>query len=285
MNQPLPPLDPAVDYAAEYDNRARVPEHPALFEAWARDSAAWRAERPPHVLSYGDGDGERQKVDVFEGEADGNTHGPCVLFIHGGYWQAMDRSSSSVCARGLTLRGVTVGVTGYDLCPAVRIGDITAQVRKATIALWRHTGRPVIAVGHSAGGHLAACLLATDWEAEHAPKQRVPAAFAISGLFDLRPLIATPLNRALQLDEAEAVRESPLGWTPPAGLRLDAVVGAEESAEYHRQSHAIVDAWGAAGVATRYEAVEGANHFTVLAGLADPDSAMTERILEIRAGV
>lgn len=282
MNQPLPPLDPAVDYVAEYDNRARVPEHPQLFERWAKDSAAWREARPPHVLAYGEG--ERQKVDVFEGEADGNTHGPAVLFIHGGYWQAMDRSSSSVCARGLNLRGVTVGVTGYDLCPDVRIGEITAQVRRATLALWRHTGRPVIAVGHSAGGHLAACLLATDWEAEHAPRQRVPAAYAISGLFDLRPLIATPLNRALRLDDAEAGRESPLGWTPPAGLVLDAVVGGDESREYHRQSRAIVDVWGAAGVRTRYEAVEGANHFTVLAGLADPDSVMVGRIMELRAG-
>jgi len=277
MLQPQP-LDPTVDYASEYDNRARVPEHPALFEAWARDSAAWRDERPPHRLAYGPT--ERQAVDVFEGDR-GPDSGPAVLFIHGGYWQAMDRSSSSVCARGLNLRGVTVGVAGYDLCPGVGVGDIVEQVRAATIALWRHTGRPVIAAGHSAGGHLAACLLATDWVAAGAPKGRVPAAYSISGLFDLRPLVPTPLNRALGLDEAEAVRQSPLFWRPPAGLTLDAVVGGAESAEYHRQSRSIVDAWGEAGVKTRYEAIEGANHFTVLAPLADPDSAMVGRIAEL----
>ena len=284
MHQPLPTLDPDVDYAAEYDNRARIPEHPELFAAWARDSAAWRAERPPHELAYGHG--ERERIDVFEGPdgPDAPDHGPAVLFIHGGYWQAMDRSSSSVCARGLNLRGVTVGVAGYDLCPGVRIGDITAQLRRATIALWRHTGRPVVAVGHSAGGHLAACLLATDWEAEHAPRRRVPAAYAISGLFDLRPLIPTPLNRALRLDDAEATRESPLAWTPPAGLAIDAVVGGSESGEYHRQSRELVDRWVAAGVRARYEEIPGANHFTVLEGLADPAGAMVARILELRAG-
>ncbi len=276
MNQaPMPaPLDPDIDYVREYDNRSRVPEHPRLFEAWARDSARWREERPPHVLDYGEG--ERQRIDVFEGE-----DGPCVLFIHGGYWQAMDRSSSSICARGLNLRGITVGVAGYDLCPNVAIGDIVGQMRAATIALWRHTGRPVIAAGHSAGGHLAACLLATDWTQQGAPKQRVPAACAISGLFDLRPLIETPLNGALRLDEAEAVRQSPLFWAPPEGLTLDAVVGGGESAEYHRQSRAIVDAWGAAGVATRYGEVEGANHFTVLAPLADPESEMVGLLVEL----
>jgi len=271
------PLDPSVDYLAEYDNRGRVPEHPKLFEAWARDSARWREELPPHVLSYGEG--ERRKIDVFEA-----GEGPAVLWIHGGYWQAMDRSSSSVCARGLNLRGVTVGVAGYDLCPRVSIGDIVGQMRKAAIALWRHTGWPVVAAGHSAGGHLAACLLATDWEAEGAIPARVKAAYSVSGLFDLRPLVDTPLNGALKLDATEAVRQSPLYWPAPTGLILDAVVGGAESGEYHRQSRSIVDAWGERGVKTRYEEVADANHFTVLAPLADPDSAMVARVAELARG-
>ena len=273
-----PPLDPGVDYAAEYDNRARTPEHPRLFDAWARHSAAYREERPPHVLSYGHG--ERETIDVFEA-GEGSNPGPAVLFIHGGYWQAMDRSSFSVCARGLNARGISVGVAGYDLAPSVGIGDIVAQMRRAAVALWRHAGWPVVAAGHSAGGHLAACLLATDWEAEHAVKQRVPAAYAISGLFDLRPLIPTPLNTALRLDEEEAVRQSPRFWAPPAGLVLDCVVGAAESSEFHRQSRDMADAWGRAGVQTRYESVADANHFTVLAPLADADSRMVARIAEL----
>ena len=266
MNQALPPLDPAVDYVAEYDNRGRVPEHPELFAAWARDSAAWRAERAPVDLPYGEG--ERERIDLFEA-----GDGPAVLFIHGGYWQAMDRSSSSVCARGLNLAGVTVGVTGYDLCPSISIGGIVGQMRATARKLAAHTGKPVVAAGHSAGGHLAACLLALEPE--------VSAAYSISGLFDLRPLIGTPLNKALQLDEDEAVRQSPLAWAPPAGKAIDCVVGGDESDEYHRQSRSLADAWGEAGVRTRYESAPRANHFTVLAPLADPNSAMVARIAEL----
>src|SRR4051812_28346355 len=103
MNQALTPLDPSIDYVAEYDNRGRVPEHPAHFAAWAQGSAPWRADHPPLDLAYGPG--EREHIDLFEA-----GEGPAVLFIHGGYWQAMDRSSSSVCARGLNLAGVSVGV-------------------------------------------------------------------------------------------------------------------------------------------------------------------------------
>lgn len=267
MNQVPSPLDPAIDYVAEYDNRSRVPEHPAHFAAWAQDSADWRAEHPPVDLAYGVGD--REHIDLFEAR-NGAGDGPAVLYIHGGYWQAMDRASSSVCAKGLNLMGVSVGVMGYDLCPAISIAGIVAQARQAARTLAAHTGKPVVAAGHSAGGHLAACLLALEPE--------VRAAYSISGLFDLRPLIGTPLNKALALDEEEAVRQSPMFWAPPAGKTLDAVVGALESGEYHRQSRLITESWGQAGVHTRFEALAGVNHFTVLAPLADPGSAMVARL-------
>ena len=109
----------------------------------------------------------------------------------------------------------------------------------------------------------------------------MPAAFALSGLFDLEPLVGTSINGALRLDAAEARRLSPLFWPPPQGRSLDAVVGGEESAEYLRQSRTIAEGWGAAGVATRYEAVPGANHFTVIAPLADPASPAVRRLADL----
>jgi arylformamidase len=139
------------------------------------------------------------------------------------------------------------------------------------------------AAGHSAGGHLAACLPATDWRSLDAslPARFVPSASAISGLFDLRPLIRTSVNVALGLHEAEAERVSPLLWPAPAGSTLDAVVGGGESGEYHRQSRSIAERWGAAGVRTRFEVLDGANHFTVMAPLADPGSSMVARLAEL----
>lgn len=268
----------APDYEAEYDNRARVPEHPAIFARWASEAAAWRAELPPEALPYGPT--ERTAVDLFHA-----GDGPAVLFVHGGYWQAMDRSSFSHMARGLSLRGATVGVAGYDLCPQVSLSDIVDEIRGACRAVWRRTGQSVIVAGHSAGGHLAACMLATNWRSEpDVGVDLVPAASAISGLFDLEPLRSTRLNAAIALTEAEAGRLSPAFWPPPAGKTFDASVGELESAEYQRQSRLIVDRWGAAGVCTRLQVIAQANHFTAIAPLADPGSAMVERILELRHG-
>jgi len=256
----------SLDLEKEYNNRARVPQHPAIIQSWAADSAAYRRSNPPREIAYGDG--ERHKFDLFEAGA-----GPTVMYIHGGYWQALDKSFFSHMARGLNALGVSVAVPNYDLCPAVRIGDIVEQMRVACARLHRETQAPVIASGHSAGGHIAACLLATE--------AHVPAAYAISGLFELAPLIPTSLNEKLGLtaDEAEAL--SPLFWPAPEGKTLDAVVGADESSEFLRQSAAIVRAWGEQGVNTRYEEIVGANHFTVIAPLADSRSEICERLKQL----
>jgi arylformamidase len=144
-------------------------------------------------------------------------------------------------------------------------------------------GQRLVVSGHSAGGHLAACMLATDWSAFDAslPSNPVIAAYAISGLFDLGPLVDTSINKALGLDPTTARAASPLFWRPPTRGSLDAVVGEAESAEYFRQSRTIVDLWGRAGVATRFGAVPGANHFTAIAPLSDPNSPMVLRLKEL----
>ena len=256
----------SLDLEKEYNNRARVPEHPGIIESWARESAAYRQAKPPRVIRYGEG--ERHTCDLFEAGA-----GPAVMYIHGGYWQALDKSFHSVHARGLNELGVSVAVPSYDLCPNVRIGDIVEQIRAACAALHRAIGASVIVSGHSAGGHLAACMLATE--------ACVPDDYSISGLFELAPLIPTSLNEKLGLTADEAETLSPLMWPAPEGKTLDAVVGGDESSEFLRQSAEIVRVWGEAGVETRYEEIEGANHFTVIAPLADPASAMCERIARL----
>ncbi len=263
----------AIDLEAEYNNRARVRESGELIAGWARDAKAWRERNGvPRVIPYGAG--VRNTIDYFAAA----DKGPIVVFIHGGYWQALDASFFSHLSRGLTTHGISVAMPSYDLCPQVSVADIVAQMRMAVRQLAR-LGRPLVISGHSAGGHLAACMLATDWPALDPvlPKDTVIAAYAISGLFDLRPLVPTSINKALQLDDASARAVSPLLGPVPGHGSLDAVVGGEESAEYFRQSRSIIEAWGKA-IPTRYDTVPGANHFTAIAPLADPESAMTLRL-------
>jgi arylformamidase len=267
-----------IDYEVEYNNRARVPENPQVMAGWARDAAAYREMHAPQRIAYGPG--ERNVIDLFMGEGGDKT--PLAVFIHGGYWQALDGSWFSHMARGLNAHGIGVAVPTYDLCPQVSIADIIMQMREVVFELAKLSPSLIVS-GHSAGGHLAACMLATDWKAYDAslPPQLVTSAYAISGLFELEPLVPTSINKALGLDQVTAHAASPLFWTPPSHGSLDAVVGEAESAEYHRQSRTIVDVWGEAGVATRYGAVPAANHFTAIAPLADPASSMTLRLKEL----
>ncbi|HWL31160.1 MAG TPA: alpha/beta hydrolase [Xanthobacteraceae bacterium] len=269
------------DYEAEYNNSTRVPEHPEIFARWARDGAAYRAEtgkegRAEIGLTYGPS--ARQTIDLFKPR--GDADGPLAMFIHGGYWRSFDPSSFSQMARGMNGRGITVAVPGYDLCPHVTIAQIIEQMQAACLFLWRRFKRRVMVSGHSAGGHLAACMIATDWKRldADAPADLVPTAYAISGLFDLAPLVQISRNADFKLDAAEARRVSPLFWPVPPGRMLDAVVGALESSEFLRQSRIIADGWGAKGVKTRYEAIAGMNHFTVCDAMMDADSAMTQRM-------
>jgi arylformamidase len=270
----------AVDYEAEYNNRARVPEHPEIFARWAYEAELYRAEmlksgRAELGLAYGDT--PRQFVDLFLPEA--GEAAPLALFVHGGWWRSLDPSMFSQMARGLTTHGAAVAVAGYDLCPNVRIADIIEQIRRACAFLWQRFGRRVFIYGHSAGGHLAAAMVATDWRSLYpkAPSDLAPAGYAISGVFDLTPLTGISMNQDLQLSAEDARRDSPLFWPLAAGRRFDVAVGGLESSEFKRQSRALMEAWQPIAQ-IRYAEVADTNHFTVIDALADPQSAMVAQI-------
>lgn len=269
----------AIDYESEYDNHARVPENPQIAAGRARDAAAYRASARNTELGISYGPSKRQIVDLFPAGADA----PLAMFIHGGGWRALDPSSFSHMAAGANAHGVTVAVVGYDLCPQVTVAAIIEQTRAACLFLWRRFHRRIFVYGHSAGAHLAACLLATDWKAiaPDAPADLVPAIHAASGVFDMTPLVQTRQYDVLGLDEASARAVSPLFWPLPAGRSLDVIVGSLESNEFLRQSRTITETWRKSGAQTRYGEIAGANHFTVIAALADAKSAMTARVVEL----
>jgi arylformamidase len=275
-----------IDYEVEYNNRARVPEHPEIFARWQREAAEYREAATAEgraELGIRYGSSPRQFIDLFKPK--GNGSAPLAMFVHGGYWRSLEPAFFSQMARGLNARGVTVAVSGYDLAPQVSIREIIAQTQAACLQLWKRFGRRIMVSGHSAGGHLAACMVATDWKklAPEAPANLVPAGYAISGLFDLAPLLHLATNADFKLDAAEARAVSPLFWPVPRHRVLDAVVGGIESSEFLRQSRIIADGWAEKGVETRYEAVPGMNHFTVCDAMSDPESAMVDRLVALSA--
>ena len=264
-----------IDFEAQYNNRALVPDHPAVMQRWRETAEAARSMHPPVEIAYGPG--PREIVDLFEA----GPGAPIAVFLHGGYWQALDKSWFSGLAPALLAHGVSLAIPSYDLCPAVRLGTILGQVRAAVEAVRERTGTRPVVFGHSAGGHMAACMLS---------EGRASAAVAISGVFDLAPLIPTSLNIALDLDDREAAALSPIHWpipngSTPGGTVLDCLVGAEESPEFLRQSRMMADHWAAHGVETRYEALPGLNHFTVLDPLFDAGSDTTRYIATLCKGL
>jgi arylformamidase len=259
-----------MDLQAEYDNGAKVPEYPAILAGWVRDAAAFRDGHANAEIALAYGPTPRQVMDIFWPGA--GRDAPLALFIHGGYWQFLDASVFSHFARGLLAHGIAVALPTYDLCPHVSMAALVEEVRGAAAFLHRRTGRRLLAVGHSAGGHLAAMLLATDWAARGLPADLVPAGLPISGLFDLPPLLHTTVADPLGLDEAESRRLSPL-FLPRPAARIHAVVGGEEGVEYTRQSRGIAEAWGGT-----WESLPGLNHFTVAAELIDPGSHLVAQV-------
>jgi arylformamidase len=260
-----------IDYEAEYNNRKRVPEHPEIMERWNTLSAAYRLEGQPETdKSYGSR--ERQRYDLFKAGEDA----PLVVYIHGGYWQRGDRKDFSFVAKEFNAGGLAVAMPSYSLCPAASVAEIVDEMVLFLAALWKKTRKHPVVIGHSAGGHLAASMVATDWSrVAGVPADLVRAGCAISGVFDLPPLVGTSLNEALGLTNGTARAASPRFRPAPAkGRRFVAAVGGAESGEFLRQARDIVDHWKQAGVDAEYLEVPGANHFTILDELTNPASPL-----------
>jgi arylformamidase len=268
-----------LDYEAEYNNRLLVPESGEISARWRAASDAYRrTARADLDQHYGDGD--RQRYDVFLA---GPVGAPMVLYIHGGYWQWGDRTWHSRMAQAFNQRGVDVALPSYTLSPSASVMDIVGEIRRCLVVLWERTRRRPIVVGHSAGGHLAAAMVATDWGGiAGVPGDLVRTAVSVSGVFDLEPLVGTTINDALGLNVESAHLASPRFWPPPPPDRtFVAAVGEDESSEFRRQSREMVDHWCAAGVHAEYLECPGTNHYTVLDELTLPHSALFARVLDL----
>ncbi len=268
-----------------YNNRALVPGHAEHLARWSDASAQIRRHFPCELdLPYGPSAGQR--LDVFPAS---QARSPVMVFIHGGYWRSLDKSDHSFVAPMFNDAGACVVIPNYDLCPAVTIPEIALQMARVLAWTWKNAPtyggdpRQITVVGHSAGGHLAAMMLACNWQAfdPELPADAVRKALAISGLYDLEPLRHTPfLQDSLRLTAEDALRASPAFMPAPAGATLYSVAGGDESAEFLRHNRLIRDAWGEEVVPV-CEALPGLNHFSVLEALVEGHHALHHAALDL----
>jgi arylformamidase len=266
---------------AQYNLRAAVPEHPEHFRRWAETSAAARERVAGHLdLTYGDH--PKQTLDYFPAA---DLASPMLVFIHGGYWQALDKSDFSFPAPAWVERGVSFASINYPLAPEAGIPEILESCRAAVLFLWHNAyslgadrGRIFLA-GHSAGGHLASLLLATDWTSFGAlPPDLVKGACSVSGVYDLEPIRLSYQNPILKLDAATARAMSPIQAKPPQGRPALLAVGGAETQEFLRQQDAFAAAWRAGGAEIDALVLEGLNHYEAAGCLAEPSSPVFERL-------
>ncbi len=266
---------------AQYFMRARHPDWEHYFNKWDDWSNRVRGERSCR-LDVAFGDHPDETVDVFPAAA---ADAPIQVFIHGGYWQAMNKRDFSYVADGLVDVGASLVVVNYTLAPDADIDGIVGQCRAALAWTWRNSDgigdRDRIHVsGHSAGGHLTAMMMATDWPGfgDGLPTDLVKGGCAISGLFDLEAMRLCYVNDKLQLTEHQVARQSPIHVLPATVAPLIVAVGDQETDEFHRQSDEYARRCRAAGLSAEIMKLAGLNHYTIVDALGDPTHELARAI-------
>jgi arylformamidase len=262
----------------QYNARMAIPEHPEIFARWARRSAAARAALPCFLdVAYGDGRAGSETMDIFPARGPDRA---LLMYIHGGYWRSLDKRDFSYLAPAFRRAGVTLANVNYALTPLVTIEEIVRQLLKASAWLYRNAARfgaspeRLFVAGHSAGGHLTAMMLAAQWPryAADLPAALFRGGLAVSGIYDLRPLLEVSVNADLRLDAATADRLSVAFMPPATGAPLITAVGGVESDEFKRQNELIGRRWHACFRGDI--AMPGFNHLTVVEELANPASPL-----------
>lgn len=259
---------------AAYNNNAAVPDSAAWVAARDVAAAAYRLDHPAGLdMAYGPG--ARQKLDLFAG----TPGAPCLVFLHGGYWQRNSREVFAHYAEGLRAHGWSVALPSYSLAPEARLADIVAEIGQALDLLARDrtalglTG-PLVLSGWSAGAQLAVMQL------DH---PAVSAGLAISGVYELAPIRDTFLNAALQLSDGEIEALSPLRLAP-SSKPLTIAYGTDEVPALVHDSKALAALRAQAGGPGALLPVAGANHFSILDALRDPSGLLTRAALDLVSG-
>ncbi|MEB2845079.1 alpha/beta hydrolase fold domain-containing protein [Rhizobiales bacterium RZME27] len=267
------------DWDDAYANGPNIPDGGKWPQAWVEPARTYREKltalgRAELDIAYGPK--PRHLLDLFlpEGKPKG-----LVIYVHGGFWQNLDKSYWSHLANGAALHGYAVAMPQYTLCPDASISDITHEISAAITMVANRLDGPLQLTGHSAGGHLVARMVSATSPLEPHIRKRIRNTVSISGVHDLRPLLATRLNDKLQLTPGEADRESPALLSPGPDTRLFCWVGANERTEFVRQNDLLANVWTGLGAATGVYHEADRHHFNVVDGLADPEHPLTKTLL------
>ena len=268
-----------IEWTDAYNNMGHIPGGPDYPPRWMAEAAAFRermlaAGRAELDLPYGEQ--PRQRFDLFR--PDGASKG-LLVFVHGGWWIAFDKSVWSHLAEGALLAGWAVALPSYTLAPEARIHEITREIGRAITTVAERVAGPIRLAGHSAGGHLVTRMICRDTPLPAAILERIAQVTSISGLHDLRPLMKIAANEKLRIDAVEAQAESPALLEPLPGMRVACAVGADERPEFLRQNDLLANIWHGLEAKTSSLHLPARHHFDVVDDLRQPETALTRLVL------
>lgn len=277
----------APSLAAEYNNRGKVPEYENIAADWLKRSQEFTEKHTNSRIDLKYGDGDRMAFDLFLPDRE---KPPLHIFIHGGYWQWNEKEPYAFLAQPFVEAGIAFATLEYSLCPNVTFETIVEQIRTAILHIAARSeelgfdGSRVLLSGHSAGGHLTATVLTTDWQAL-SPNSNSPvtACMPISGIYDLEPIRHTPIGDALELDDLRARSMSPMFSPPRIDVPTAITLGALEGREFHRQAEEFAANIRRHGARVEILSVADCNHFTILEELATGDGKLFAKSLELLA--
>lgn len=278
------------DYDAEelerqFNPRAYTANFEAIVNVGFERSTAYRksARNPRYDIAYGPSD--RETLDLFL--PDDPRDAPVEMYIHGGFWRSREKSDFSYIAGPVVEAGGIAAIVDYDLCPTVTLDEIVRQMRACLVWLYQNCaeygGDPnrLHVTGHSAGGHLAAMLLATDWTAHGLPADVLKSVLPISGVFEVAPVMQTSVQDAVQLTPEIAERNSPAFLSAQSKPAVAVTVGTSESEEFQRQSKAYADALMGQGLTVEHFEMPDANHFSILTDSTESGNRLTATRLKL----
>ncbi len=197
-----------------------------------------------------------------------------AIFVHGGYWIKLSGKDWSHLAEGPLARHFAVAMISYPLCPESSISRITEHIASAINNVAELVSGPIHLAGHSAGGHLVCRQICQDTNLAPDVLTRIARVLSISGIHDLVPLLKTGLNSSLQLNLADALKNSPARCMPIENTHVCAWVGANERPEFLRQAALLGSMWNGLSAGVSSCVAPGNHHFDVIDSLQHADSDM-----------
>ncbi|PWU04479.1 MAG: alpha/beta hydrolase [Bacteroidetes bacterium] len=267
---------------SQYNTRLHVPDFATHLDRW--ESLSRKTEKEiPVIKDISYGKLPLEGLDIYPSL---QPHSKTLIFIHGGYWHKFDKSSFQFIAKAFWPYNITTVLLNYPLAPEVSMDQISASCRNAVQWLYQnisaYNGDPgqLYIAGHSAGAHLAAMMLATEWNYFNLSADVIKGVCAISGLYNLIPIQHSEINQFLNMDSEAAIRNSPVELLPKTQCPLILVVGSNETDEFLEQSRELYASWKE-NIPIEIAEIEGLNHYSIVETMLDRESYAHQLMLRI----